>query len=472
MNVVGAHCCIEGDVVEEESEDDAQDEDHQESLLKNRPFQAVMTAYTFSSICVAAAEFALPILYLRLSGSVGRTATIATVEAFASLLALSVAGGVVDKLHKVWVMRGAQCFEFLFAVALFTVVQWHATQLWIWLTVAALQACAGSFSSNAESASAKSLVTSSQLYKAMNVRQGRAFAATLIGPAMGGVLIQYVDPALVFLVAAAGNAAALIILFVLLRVSDIPLAQQSIEQSKTEEQESGLLFALDGVRRLFFDPVIRAIALNLSAVTLAGGMLLPAITYGFTQEGIPATAVSLATILGGIGGLAGIFFIAPFVDKRQLRVGNVAITALIADALFIVGAAALNSWIAYVIAIGVMSALVPLAVNGIYGFLSMYAPSSLQGRTFAAIGLSTGVVGAITPGLVGIFLSKAGGLQGTMMIVGVIYGVAALTILGNTVIRRIPASKSWSRYITTLSASHTSHHCPAQEVTSNSQKPS
>lgn len=381
-----------------------------------------------------------------MSGSVGATASIATADALASLLSLLVVGQVVDRFHRVWVMRLAQFAETFFAVALFAVVQLHFTALWVWMAVAALQSCASTFSSNAESASTRSVVTPEQMYKAMNTRQGRMFVVTLLGPAIGGAMVQYTAPSMVFLLAVAGNVLAQIILLAFLRVGDVPSAHGE-NDSGDPARESKLRFALGGVHELATNPTIRAIALNMLYLGLAGSMITPAVTYGFTQRGWPATAVSAVMVASGVGGLLGIVLLAPLVDRCQWHIGTVAICAVAVEGVLVAVASRFDMWPVYVAAFGLMSAMVPLAANGLNGFLAVYTPNELQGRVFAAVGLCSSLIGVAAPGIVAALLSHAGGLGGTMIALSLVYVLAILTIVISPILRSIPSSKHWSEYI-------------------------
>jgi MFS family permease len=413
----------------------------EEPLRKNRPFQAVMWAYTFTYVFGAVESFAVPIIYLNMSHSVSATATIATVEALASAITLLVAGSVVDRFHKVWVMRIGQFFTALLSLVLFFVVMSDVSTLWIWLVAAALQSCATAFSSNAEGASMKSVVPTSQMYRAMNIRQIRSILATLIGPALGGAIVQFLNPDLVFLFSTAGIVFALIVLFAFLHVDDI----EDVDVS-TQSQERGIRFAFGGVKQVFVNPVIRSIILVFITIDFAGGMLMPAMVYGFTAQGIPPMIISTITIVAGVCGLVGVLVLSPILEKKQLKIGMTAFVAILADAVLIAGAAVINQWIAYAVSIGIMTALVPIVINGMNAFLSVYTPDRLQGRIFAANSLVISGVGAIVPSFVGLLLS-VGSISVTMITAGGFYVLSAVVLLSSKILRRLPASKKWGVYI-------------------------
>jgi MFS family permease len=153
-----------------------------------------------------------------------------------------------------------------------------------------------------------------------------------------------------------------------------------------------------------------------------------------------ATADALASLLS-------LVVVGQVVDRFQWHIGTVAICAVAVEGVLVAVASRFDMWPVYVAAFGLMSAMVPLAANGLNGFLAVYTPNELQGRVFAAVGLCSSLIGVAAPGIVAALLSHAGGLGGTMIALSLVYVLAILTIVISPILRSIPSSKHWSEYI-------------------------
>ena len=116
------------------------------SLRANHPFGVLMAAYTLSSVGSSVLAFALPVVYLRMTGSLAHTALVATFEGVATLLSFPLVGAIVDAHSRVHLMRISQIsltmvdtVLLVFVVLVVLVVLGWATPV-VWIVLAFLLA--------------------------------------------------------------------------------------------------------------------------------------------------------------------------------------------------------------------------------------------------------------------------------------------------------------------------------------------
>ena len=123
------------------------------SLRANRPFSVLMAAYTLSSLGSSVLAFALPVVYLRMTGSLAHTAMIATFEGVATLLSFPVVGVIVDAHSRVRLMRVSQICSTVVDALLLALVLLEWTTPVVWIILAFLLAGLSTLDSSSESAS-------------------------------------------------------------------------------------------------------------------------------------------------------------------------------------------------------------------------------------------------------------------------------------------------------------------------------
>lgn len=228
------------------------------------------------------------------------------------------AGHIADRLPRRFVFSATLVVEILIALALVAVTVSGADSLWPFLVLALVAGCAQAFAWPAARSLPPTLVSADLLASAMALR-GIAFqTATIVGPAIGGLLFAAQGGEVVYAVAA--------LLFVAALVNVLRVTERT-EERLPEAMSREALFA--GARFVRRTPVLfGAISLDLFAVLFGGAMaLLPLfaksiLDVGPVGLGILRSAPAVGALVAGV-----------ILANRPIR-GNAGRTLLFVVAVF------------------------------------------------------------------------------------------------------------------------------------------
>ncbi|HEX4795711.1 MAG TPA: MFS transporter [Humisphaera sp.] len=166
--------------------------------------------------------------------------------------------------------------------------------------------------------------------------------ARLIGPALAGILIQYVGPSLCFLM---DGCSYIAVIFALLAMHVLPRPARTIERSMLAELKDGLRYAWQ------FRP-IRVLLISMSLLSLTG---MPAFTvlmpvFGEYFGGKAASARTLGLLMGasGLGALFGALYLAA--RPTVVGLGRVMVGAMFAFGVALIGFAFCHQfWLAMLV---------------------------------------------------------------------------------------------------------------------------
>jgi MFS family permease len=212
------------------------------------------------------------------------------------LLALP-AGHVADRLPRRLVFAVSIGLEGVIAGLLLAVTVSGASKLWPFLALALASGVVSALGWPAARSLPPTLVSADYLASAMAFRSIAFTSASIVGPAIGGVLFA-VRPELVY--------TAAVMLFVLALVCLIPVRERRTERL-LGERDSGLESLLAGTRFVRRTPVLLgAITLDLVAVLFGGAVALTPVFAksilhtGPVGLGILRSAPAVGALLGGI----------------------------------------------------------------------------------------------------------------------------------------------------------------------------
>nr|BFE57125.1 MFS transporter [Dactylosporangium thailandense] len=391
------------------------------NLRRNQAFVLLWTGQAVSALGSQVSSVGYVLLALALTGSAAQAGLVAALAGIASLALRLPAGVLADTRSRRAIVVGADAGR---AAALLTVPIAGLTNtlsLWHLATVAVLDAALGACFEPAEAAALRHVVPVEQLPEAAARNQSRGFVATLLGPALGGLLFG-LGRTLPFLVDAVSYALSALSL-ALIRGPLNPPARRPGGIAGTGRGAA----VAGGLVWVWRQRFVRGAVLWLAGVMLVFQSIgLVSVVLARLHGAGPAEIGALFSIASA-GGLAGAL-VAPRLTARfgprSLMVAFGWCAALVTPLL----CAARSPYL-----IGAVGAVVfflgPAAHAGIIGHVLVHAPERLQGRVHAAVGLIAGAASPAGPLLAGVLLQWAGPV-GTVAVYSALLLLLAVLITG------------------------------------------
>lgn len=238
-------------------------------------------------------------LVLSLTGGNAFALGIVTFLQFAPTLLVGLYAGILaDRLEKQRLLAATQAVAGLSALALGTLDVSGVVQLWHVYAIAAVLGFATAMEAPARQAFASELVGRDNLANAVGLNSSSFNAARLVGPAIAGVLIGWIDTGPVFLI----NAASCVVIVVsLLRID-----RDALHRSPPLERGPGQLReALNYTKKRADLVLIIALACMVSLFGLNMQVLVPLMARevfdkGATEFGLLSSALAVGTLFGAL----------------------------------------------------------------------------------------------------------------------------------------------------------------------------
>lgn len=275
----------------------------------SRDFRRLMTAFAVSSLGTKVAREAVPLTAVLVLQAGPGALSLLGVAATLPVLVLGLFAGVgVDRRRRRPLMITADLLRFL-AVLSVPVAAWcgFLTMPQLFAVVAVVATLSLLFNA-ADAAYLPSLVESERLSKANAARETIDATAEVVGPPVGGVLVQILmAPAVLLLDALSYLASA----FFLLRMRHAePAAPPASPQRRILREITG------GLRTLWHQPILRPLLLARAIRTLFGGMFGSFyVLYVIRHLGVSPAAMGVIIACGGLAALAGAALV-PWVNAR------------------------------------------------------------------------------------------------------------------------------------------------------------
>ena len=274
-------------------------------LRTNRNFTIFWLGQSLSNIGDAVALIAMPLLVLHVTGSVAQMGFVTATVGVAMLIAGVVAGPIADRVDRRRLMIRCDLARMVVYAAI-PVGWWIAgLQQWLIFVTAGLGAFFGMCFSVTYIAAIPNLVDRDQVTDANGRLQASAAIASVLGPALAGLIAARFGP-----------ATALGVDSLLFALSAASLACVRLRQTETvrpdEPTASRIADLLAGVRFLWRQPVLRALTwmiAGFSFLTMGG---LDLFVYHLTHDlGQNDRAVGLVFSVASSGAIAGGLLAAP-----------------------------------------------------------------------------------------------------------------------------------------------------------------
>jgi len=401
-------------------------------LRRNRPYLLLMSGLTAQSLGGSVTKFAVPLLALELTGSPTAAGVVAAVGQTGALLAALPAGVVADRTdRRRLVVVAASVAALLWATV---VVAGVLGGLTAWHLAAVLfgAAIATAFLDPAISGAFRAVVPQPQLPTAYAAAQGRDAVAGMLGGPLGGALyaIAHVVP---MVGAVVGDAVTAVCAF---------FVREPLGGGDDEARATHPLVALkQGLRFVWSVPLFRACLGLFVMVNVALGGMMIGISLELAGTGTPPVLIGVFNMVAAGSMLLG-SVVAPQLVAR-MRLGAVTVVSLGLLVVAFVGMALVQTYLGYVVLIGVGVLLVPAVNAAMAGYTAAITPGQMQGRLSSVLGLSGVAAMPIAP-LVGGALLGAGGIG---VVLWTLVALLAATVVGLALVRslwRVGTPDAWA----------------------------
>jgi Transmembrane secretion effector len=360
-------------------------------LSKNRNFRLVWIGQVLSGLGTEFGYLAYPLLILALTRSAVLAGAVATVTSVVAFVVRLPAGALADRWDRRATMIVTDLVRTVVLAALAVLV---ATDHVTWeevLAVATLDRVGDTLFTPASSATLAAIVDDSQLESAWAASEGRQYGASLVGPALGGVLygiaraVPFVGDAVSYGVSVLTSSA--------LRGRFRPARVNETRPSIWRE-------AAEGVRFTLAHPLLRAVVVQAPLINFAINGALFTVILGLRLHGTAPGIIGGATAIAMSGGLLGAV-LAPRLQPHLTITRAVNILTLGGTLVLVVAALVMPSPL---VAIPLALPLVVAPATNAILFAAMFraTPEELRGRVTNTLMQLTTALAALAPLVAGL----------------------------------------------------------------------
>lgn len=380
-------------------------------LRRNRDFRSVFIARTISLLGLGMLSVAVPMQVYALTGDSLQVGLALALEGGGMFAGLLLGGVLADRYDRRRLILLARAICGLGFVGLAANAWLPAPSLWAVCLLSAWDGFFGALGVTALLACMPAIVGRENLMQARAISMVSMRLATVISPAIGGVLIAAAGVGWAYAIAAIGTGLTL-----------LPLLRLPAMLPQHAGDEHPLRALVDGVRFLSTSPVLAATVLvgTLVTLTTAVRVLFPAMAPGALELGLMYSAVSLGATLGAV--------VSGWTEQLQ-RPGRAMIVASLAafSCLMLLGGQPAFPFVLALLAC--FGYCVSIASLLQYGLVQGHTPDHYLGRVnglWAAQDAAGDSLATIGIGLLGKLLSATAGI----FVLGATAGVLGLAMFG------------------------------------------
>ncbi len=366
-------------------------------LRRNAGFRMLWIGQVVSDTGTDAALIAYPLLILALTHSAAMAGIVGTVRLVVQIVLGLPGGALSDRFDRRLVMIACDTVRAAVLALLAVLVLLHLVSWPVVMVVSLVDGAANVLFDPSASAALPAIVHDSQLEQAYAATEGRTYAASLAGPALGGLLfglgnaVPFIGDALSYLVSA-GTVS---------RIRGRFRPERSGERKSLGHEVS------EGLRLVWRSPLLRAVVLLAPLINFAFSGVIFTITVALRQHGTSPGIIGLAQAGIAAGGLLGAV-IAPRLQGRLPVWQLVIVMTVAATALFIVAALVLPSpLVALPVAIPVV--LAPTANAALFAAMLRMTPEDMRGRVVSTVIMAATGLAALSPLTAGLLLENVSG---------------------------------------------------------------
>lgn len=392
-------------------------------LSRNRNFTLLWIGELLSELGGEIAFISFPLLVLFTVRSPVETGLIVSTTAIARMVATLPAGLLADRGNRRRLMLFCQLARVLAMGSLAIALYSGSFSLALLLVVAAVEGLFSSAFEPVEHAALTQIVPPEQLSQALARNAARPYAATLVGPAVAGVLF-----ATMRMLPFAVTTGLLVISFGCLLALRIPASVQA----QPAPGERLARQAGEGLRWVLGNRLIRTTLVWLMVSQLVFTALIVVILAASGEGNLPPTKIGLMMTCVGAGGLLGAACAARI--HAKLRPATIVLGfAWIAPALTL-AMAFVPVGLPIGLVLGCLAFFVPVVMTTVMTYQLERTPDRLRGRLSGAVGLCTGGASALGPAVAG--FAMAGGATTSLLAGAAVLAVVAVGTTLSPTLRR------------------------------------
>jgi MFS family permease len=362
-------------------------------LRRNSGFQLLWIGQLLSDTGSEIGLIAYPLLVLALTHSPVLAGVVSTAREIALICLQLPAGALSDRFDRRLTMIVCDTVRAALLVVLGLLIALHLAFWPVVLVVSLVEGAAGGLFDPSAAAALPAIVADDQLVDAWAATEGRTWAASLAGPALGGLLFG-VGRAVPFLADAVSYAASF---------GTVSRIRGRFRPEAAPERKALWREAADGLRLAWQVPLLRAVMVRGPLINFAFTGVLFTITVGLRQHGTSAPVVGLvvgAIMAGGVLGAP----VAPLLQRRLSTYARSLAMTLGGTLLFAVAAVVIPSpLVALPVAIVVL--LAPAGNAGLFAIMLRQVPEEMRGRVTASVTMTAMALATLAPLLAGLLVA-------------------------------------------------------------------
>jgi len=382
-------------------------------LRRNSGFRNLWIGQVLSECGTEASLIAYPLLILALTHSPVIAGAVGTAH-LAVRLVLGLPGGALsDRFDRRLTMIACDSIRAVSLALLTVLVLWDVATWQTVLAVAVVDAAASALFDPSANAALPNIVADEQLERAWAATEARNYAASLAGPALGGLLFG-LGRAVPFLFDALSYLASVAL------VGRIRGKFRSEASGERQGLWSGIA---DGIRLVVRNPLLRAVLIQAPLINFAFNGVVFTITVALRQSGSGAAVIGFAQAGIAVVGLRGA--VAASWLQRRLPMRPLVITLNVAGTvLFAVAALVLPSPLVAV-PVAALLLLAPAANAALTAAEMRITPEHMRGRVSSTVFLVAMSLAALAPVTAGLLVQHMSG-QWALVAFALAMGIAAV----------------------------------------------
>jgi MFS family permease len=422
---------IEADAVVNGSAGTAEPVTEPVPLRRNAGFRMLWIGQLLSDTGTSAALIAYPLLILAITHSAVLAGVVGTVRLVVQLVLGLPGGALADRFDRRRTMITCDTIRAAVLAVLVALVLLHVISWPVVMVVAVVDGAANVLFDPSANAALPAIVHDSQLEQAWAATEARGYAASLVGPALGGFLFG-LGSAVPFLTDSVSYLAS---------AGTVSRIRGKFRPERSAERKSLWHEMGEGLRLVWDNTLLRAVVIIAPLINFAFNGVIFTITVSLRQHGVAPGIIGLTQAGIMVGGLLGAIA-APKLQGRLPLWQLVIWLTLSATGLFAVAAFVLPSpLVAAPIAITLL--LSPAGNSALFAAMLRVAPENMRGRVTSTVVQLATALAALSPLTAGLIVEHVSG-QWALGAFAATSGVAAIMCIALPGLREAEAAAAGS----------------------------
>jgi MFS family permease len=382
-------------------------------LRRNAGFRMLWIGQVVSDTGTDVALIAYPLLILALTGSAALAGVVGTVRLVVQIVLGLPGGALTDRFDRRLTMITCDTIRAAVMALLVVLILLHMASWPVVLVVSVIDGGANVLFDPSATAALPVIIADSQLEQAWAATEARSYGASLVGPALGGLLFG-LGSAVPFLADSFSYLAS---------VGTVSRIRGRFRPERSGEQKSIWHEIAEGLRLVWRNQLLRAAVIMAPLINFAFNGVIFTITVALRQHGIAPAIIGLAQAGIAAGGLVGAIA-APKLQGR-LPVWQLMIALTVAaTGLFVVAALVLPSPLV-ALPVAATLLLAPTANAALFAAMLRSTPEDMRGRVNSTMIMMATGLAALSPLTAGLIVEHVSA-QWALGTFAVTVGVAAI----------------------------------------------